>query len=84
MKSRGSEVGLQLLGRCVFNKRIINRRTPANTSDQEFVLGFYEAFAGVVRHPYIGAQTEGPIGAVKGVGRAFSGFGCHILAGTST
>jgi len=44
-------------------------------------MGIYEAFGGIVRHPYIGAKIEGPIGFGKGIGRGIWGFGCHILAG---
>jgi len=53
----------------------------ANTPRQEFALGFYEAFAGIVRHPYVAAQQEGAIGIPKGLGRGFWGFGSHIFAG---
>ncbi|KAI8941132.1 hypothetical protein NX059_002370 [Plenodomus lindquistii] len=54
--------------------------TGLTVAGKEFVLGFYEAFAGVVRHPYVAAQQEGVIGVPKGIGRGFWGFGCHILA----
>lgn len=54
---------------------------PTNPPRQEFALGFYEAFAGMVYHPYAAAQQEGALGVPKGLGRGFWGFGCHILAG---
>jgi sterol 3beta-glucosyltransferase len=48
---------------------------------QEFVLGIYEAFCSLVRHPYVGAKIEGPLGFPKGIGRGFSAFLCHLMAG---
>lgn len=47
---------------------------------KEFVFGFGEAFGGIVRHPYVGAQKEGALGFGKGVGRGIGAFGFHILA----
>ncbi|KAH7393778.1 hypothetical protein DE146DRAFT_660003 [Phaeosphaeria sp. MPI-PUGE-AT-0046c] len=47
---------------------------------KEFVLGFGEGLGGLVRHPYVGAKIEGPLGAVKGVGRGLVGCIWHILA----
>ncbi|KAF9694720.1 hypothetical protein EKO04_007312 [Ascochyta lentis] len=47
---------------------------------KEFVLGFGDALQGVVRHPYLGAKQEGPLGFGKGIGRAFGGFYCHLMA----
>jgi len=44
-------------------------------------LGLVDAFQGVVRHPYLGAKQEGPLGFGKGLGRGFAGFYCHMLAG---
>lgn len=48
---------------------------------QEFVLGLYEGFGGLIRHPYLGTTNEGPLGFPKGIGRGIWGFGCHTLAG---
>lgn len=45
------------------------------------MLGFVDAFQGVVRHPYLGAKQEGPLGFGKGLGRGLAGFSCHMLAG---
>jgi hypothetical protein len=50
---------------------------------KEFVLGSYEAFSSIVRHPYVGAKTEGPAGFFKGIGRGYWAFGNHLLAGES-
>ncbi|KAF2025017.1 UDP-Glycosyltransferase/glycogen phosphorylase [Setomelanomma holmii] len=47
---------------------------------KEFVLGTYEAFSGLVRHPYVGAKTEGPAGFIKGIGRGYWAFSNHLLA----
>lgn len=44
-------------------------------------MGIYEAFSGLVKHPYLGAKLEGPLGVPKGLGRGVFGFGCHTLAG---
>lgn len=51
---------------------------------QEFFLGLSDAFQGIVRHPYLGAKQEGPMGFGKGMGRAFLGFFYHSLAGMPT
>jgi hypothetical protein len=51
---------------------------------QEFVLGLGEGVGDIVWHPYIGAKREGPLGAMEGIGRGLTGFGCHTLAGTYT
>jgi hypothetical protein len=48
---------------------------------QELVFGLYEAFSGLVKHPYLGAKIEGPLGFPRGIGRGVFGFGCHTLAG---
>ncbi|KAF1362686.1 UDP-Glycosyltransferase/glycogen phosphorylase [Lizonia empirigonia] len=47
---------------------------------KEFLMGFSDAFMGIMRHPYLGATQEGPLGFVKGVGRGLGGFYCHSLA----
>ncbi|KAL5117639.1 hypothetical protein ACEQ8H_004532 [Pleosporales sp. CAS-2024a] len=47
---------------------------------KEFVLGFGEGLAGILRHPYVGAKREGPVGAVRGVGRGLIACLWHILA----
>ncbi|KZM23991.1 transferase [Ascochyta rabiei] len=47
---------------------------------KEFVLGFADALQGVVRHPYLGAKEEGPLGFGKGIGRSISGFYLHSMA----
>lgn len=51
---------------------------------QELVFGLYEAFSGLVKHPYLGAKIEGPLGFPRGIGRGVFGFGCHTLAGKYT
>jgi len=51
---------------------------------QEFVLGLYEGFGSLIRHPYLGATNEGPLGFPKGIGRGICGFGCHTMAGEYT
>jgi sterol 3beta-glucosyltransferase len=51
------------------------------TVSQELVFGIGDAFVGTVRHPYLGAKQEGPIGFGKGVGRGFAGFFFHFMAG---
>jgi hypothetical protein len=48
---------------------------------KEFVLGFGDAFLGIVRHPYLGAKQEGALGFGKGLGRGLGGFYCHSMAG---
>lgn len=53
----------------------------ADPISQEFVLGLGEGVGGIVRHPYVGAKTEGSLGAVKGVGRGLIGCLWHIFAG---
>lgn len=45
-------------------------------------MGIYDAFSGLVYHPYIGAQQEGAKGFGKGLGRGAWAFPPHILAGT--
>lgn len=47
---------------------------------KEFVFGIGDAFEGIVRHPYIGAQKEGAVGFGKGVGRGVGAFGWHVLS----
>lgn len=44
-------------------------------------MGLVDALQGIVRHPYLGAKEEGPLGFGKGIGRAFGGFYCHLFAG---
>lgn len=46
------------------------------------MLNIGEAFGGVFRHPYVGAQTEGPKGFGKGIGRGLFGLYSHLFAGT--
>jgi hypothetical protein len=48
---------------------------------QELILGFGDAFIGLVRHPYLGAEQEGVLGFGKGVGRGIGGFCLHSMAG---
>ena len=48
------------------------------------MLSLYDAFSGLVKHPYKGAKLEGPLGLGKGVGRGVWGFGTHTLAGKYT
>ncbi|CBY00654.1 similar to glycosyltransferase family 28 N-terminal domain protein [Plenodomus lingam JN3] len=55
--------------------------TGLTVAGRECILGFYEAFAGVLCHPYMAARQEGAIGVPKGLGRSLSSFSCHILAG---
>lgn len=52
-----------------------------NRDLKEFILGFGDALQGFVRHPYLGAKQEGPLGFGKGVGRSIAGFYCHSMAG---
>jgi len=47
---------------------------------QEFVLGVYDGFSGLVVHPYTGARDGGPTGFVKGIGMGFTGFVLKDLA----
>ncbi|KAJ4985852.1 glycosyltransferase family 28 domain-containing protein [Stagonosporopsis vannaccii] len=47
---------------------------------KEFVMGFFDAFQGFVRHPYLGAKEEGPLGFSKGLGRGLAGFFFHTFA----
>jgi hypothetical protein len=51
---------------------------------KEFVLGFGDALLGIVRHPYLGAKQEGPLGFGKGLGRGLGGLYFHSMAGEST
>lgn len=37
------------------------------TAGKEFVLGFWDAFSGLVEKPYLGTKEEGPKGLAKGV-----------------
>ncbi|KAF2854031.1 glycosyltransferase family 1 protein [Plenodomus tracheiphilus IPT5] len=55
--------------------------TGLTVAGKEFTLNIYEAFSGLLHHPYTATQQEGFIGVPKGLGRGFYGFGCHILAG---
>lgn len=50
------------------------------TAGKEFVLGHYDAWSGLVKHPYRGAKQEGPKGFGKGVFRAGRGFMTNTLA----
>jgi sterol 3beta-glucosyltransferase len=54
-----------------------------STAGKEFVLGFYDAFSGLVILPYKGARQEGGAGFGKGCVRAFRGLILNILAGKS-
>ncbi|XP_014559220.1 glycosyltransferase family 1 protein [Bipolaris victoriae FI3] len=47
---------------------------------KEFRLGLYDAFTGLVKHPYLGTKLEGPLGLPKGIGRGIGGFACHASA----
>ncbi|KAH3904265.1 hypothetical protein HBH56_237920 [Parastagonospora nodorum] len=47
---------------------------------KEFVFGLGEGVGSIVWHPYIGAKREGPLGAVRGVGRGLGGLWCHVMA----
>lgn len=47
------------------------------------MLGISDAAQGIIRHPYLGAKQEGPLGFGKGIGRAFAGFYFHLMAGMS-
>ena len=50
------------------------------TAAKEFALGYYDAFSGLVLHPYSGAKEEGAKGFGKGLYRGVRGFGTNILA----
>jgi hypothetical protein len=63
---------------------VAQRHSTEHISDRtskEFVLGFGDAFQGIVRHPYLGAKQEGVLGLGKGVGRGMGGFFFHSMAG---
>ncbi|KAF1915267.1 hypothetical protein BDU57DRAFT_518153 [Ampelomyces quisqualis] len=59
---------------------IVGLRSGMIVAGKELVLGFYDAFSGLVKHPYLGAKIEGPLGFPKGIGRGCWGFGCHSMA----
>ncbi|KAG9252370.1 uncharacterized protein F5Z01DRAFT_682551 [Emericellopsis atlantica] len=46
------------------------------------VLGLYDGVAGLVLLPYSGAQRQGAIGVVKGVGKGIAGLGSNVFTGT--
>lgn len=79
-KSQGSAVDANSQERYVTSTEFENS---TDQGSQEFVMGFSDAFVGIVRHPYLGATQEGPLGFVKGLGRGLGGFYCHSLAGES-
>ncbi|KAI6778752.1 uncharacterized protein J7T54_005855 [Emericellopsis cladophorae] len=43
------------------------------------VLGLYDGVAGLILLPYSGAQRQGAIGAVKGVGKGIAGLGSNVF-----
>jgi hypothetical protein len=43
-------------------------------ASQEFVLGIYDGFSGVIVQPYTGARGNGTVGFVKGIGIGLTGF----------
>ncbi|KAJ6280307.1 glycosyltransferase [Bipolaris maydis] len=47
---------------------------------KEFRLGLYDAFTGLIKHPYLGTKLDGPLGLPKGIGRGIGGFVCHASA----
>ncbi|KAF2824116.1 UDP-Glycosyltransferase/glycogen phosphorylase [Ophiobolus disseminans] len=59
---------------------IVGLGSGLGVAGKEFTLGLYEAFSGLIRHPYLGAKNEGPLGFPKGIGRGVYGFGCHTMA----
>lgn len=73
--------GLSVAGKVRLQALRSSRWVDAN-SRQELVLGLYEAFSSLVKHPYMGAKTEGPLGFPKGIPRGMGAFMCHLMAGT--
>jgi hypothetical protein len=47
---------------------------------EEFILGIYDGFTGLVVQPYTGARDGGATGFVKGVGMGLTGFVLKDLA----
>ena len=60
--------------------RIDGFRSGLKAGGEEFVFGVYDGVTGLVRHPYVGAREDGPVGFFKGVGKGVGGFVLKDLA----
>lgn len=54
----------------------------ANIILQEFAYGFYDGISGLVTQPMRGAEKEGAVGLVKGIGKGIGGLILKPGAGT--
>lgn len=50
------------------------------TAAKEFILGYRDAFGGLIIHPYRGAKKDGLKGALKGAFTGVRGLGSNIMA----
>ena len=54
--------------------RVTGIKSGLNAAGTEFMLGIYDGWAGLVKHPVRGAQESGVKGCVKGLGMGVTGF----------
>ena len=55
-------------------------RSGLRAAGSEFALSIYDGVTGLVSQPYRGAQQNGPVGFLHGVGKGFGGFVLKDLA----
>lgn len=60
--------------------RVSGFHSGLRAAGEEFAYGIYDGWTGLVLQPYHGAQEEGPLGLVKGVGKGIGGFVLKDLA----
>lgn len=62
-------------------ERVTGFRSGLKVAGKEFGLGFYDGLSGLVMHPIKGAEKEGGIGLLKGVGKGIGGLILKPAAG---
>ncbi|KAA8906724.1 hypothetical protein FN846DRAFT_710716 [Sphaerosporella brunnea] len=62
-------------------QRITGFHSGMRAAGKGLALGIYDGFTGLVTQPYKGVQTEGLVGAIKGVGKGFGGLVFKTQAG---
>lgn len=60
--------------------RITGYRSGLKAGGKEFAYGLYDGWTGLVKHPYMGAKQQGPVGFAKGIGKGVGGFVLKDLA----
>ncbi len=64
-------------------ERVTNIASGFRVAGKEFGFGMYDGLTGVITHPMRGAEKEGGLGLIKGIGKGIGGLVLKPAAGKS-